>query len=233
MNGVSRRTFLGTGIASGAALLTGSLGALLPRKLHAADAVWIEQTIPALQALMASGELTSLELTRGYLNRIAELNPLLRAVIETNPEARAIAAQRDTERRRGVVHGPLHGIPILLKDNIATADQMQTTAGSLALVNSRVPADAVLAARLRAAGAVILGKANLGEWANFRGFNPFGFYGWSARAGATRNPYLLSYPSVRAPDPVWRRPQICARRPWGPRPTARSSDPLRSTWSLA
>jgi amidase len=192
MNGVSRRTFLGTGIASGAALLT---GALLPRKLQAADAVWIEQTIPALQALMTSGALTSLQLTRGYLDRIAELNPLLRAVIETNPEARAIAAQRDNERRRGAVRGPLHGIPILLKDNIATADQMQTTAGSLALVNSQVPADAVLAARLRAAGAVILGKANLGEWANFRGFNPFGFYGWTARAGATRNPYLLSYSS--------------------------------------
>ena len=195
MTGVPRRTFLGTGIASGAALLTGSLSALLPRKLHAADTIWLEQTIAALQALMTSGELTSLALTHGYLQRIADLNPLLRAVIETNPEASAIAAQRDNERRRGHVRGPLHGIPILLKDNIATDDQMQTTAGSLAIVNSRVPADAVLAARLRAAGAVILGKANLGEWANFRGFNPFGFYGWSARAGATRNPYLLSYPS--------------------------------------
>jgi amidase len=192
MIGVSRRTFIGTGIASGAALLT---GAFLPRRLQAADAVWIEQTIPALQALMESRELTSLELTRGYLQRIADLNPLLRAVIETNPEAPAIAAQRDTERRRGAVRGPLHGIPILIKDNIATDDQMQTTAGSLAIFNSRVPADAVIAARLRAAGAVILGKANLGEWANFRGFNPFGFYGWSARAGATRNPYLLSYSS--------------------------------------
>lgn len=194
-DGVPRRTFLGTGIAGGAALVAGALGALMPQRARAADAIWIEQTIPALQALLTSRELTSLELTLGYLERIAELNPLLRAVIETNPSAPAIAARLDGERRRGAVRGPLHGIPILLKDNIATGDQMQTTAGSLALVNSRVPGDAVLADRLRAAGAVILGKANLGEWANFRGFNPFGFYGWSARAGATRNPYLLSYPA--------------------------------------
>src|SRR5207245_3971902 len=94
------------------------------------------------------------------------------------------------ERRHGFVPGPLHGIPILVKDNVATADAMQTTAGSLALVNSRVPADAPIVARLRAAGAVILGKANLSEWANFRGFAPFN--GWSARGGFTRDPYLLS-----------------------------------------
>jgi amidase len=194
-DGVSRRTFLGTAMAGGAALFTGGIEALIARSATAADAIWIEQTIPALQALMSSGSVRSLELTHGYLKRIAELNPLLRAVIETNPNAPAIAARLDNERRAGAVRGPLHGIPILLKDNIATDDQMQTTAGSLALVNSRVPADAVLTQRLRAAGAVILGKANLGEWANFRGFNPLGFYGWTARAGATRNPYLLSYTS--------------------------------------
>ena len=91
------------------------------------------------------------------------------------------------------MRGPLHGIPVLIKDNIASDDQMQTTAGSLALVNSKVPDDAVVTERLRSAGAVILGKANLGEWANFRGFNPFGFYGWTARGGPTHNPYLLSY----------------------------------------
>src|SRR5207237_10199598 len=95
------------------------------------------------------------------------------------------------ERRAGKLRGSLHGIPVLLKDNISTDDQMQTTAGSLALVESRVPADAPIVARLRDAGAVILGKANLSEWANFRGFAPFN--GWSARGGFTREPYLLSF----------------------------------------
>jgi len=189
--GVSRRTAL---TAGGAALVAGGLGSLLPSwAVAAADPIWIERTIPELQALMTGGALSSRELTRGYIQRTAALNPVLRAVIEINPAAEAIAARLDAERRRGQVRGPLHGIPILVKDNIATDDQMQTTAGSLALVNSKVPADAVVAERLRAAGAVILGKANLGEWANFRGFNPLGFYGWTARAGATHNPYLLSY----------------------------------------
>ena len=142
---------------------------------------------------MANGQLTSRELTLGYLQRIAGLNPLLRAVLETNPAAVAIAAKLDVERRAGSLRGPLHGIPILVKDNIATDDNMQTTAGSLALINSRVPADATLVARLRAAGAVILGKANLSEWANFRGFAPLDFNGWSARGGKTRDPYLLSF----------------------------------------
>ena len=191
---VSRRTFLGTGMAAAASLVTGNLGSpSSSRVFAAADAIWIEKTIPELQALMASGALTSLELTRGYIQRIASLNPLLRAVIEVNPVAHAIAARLDADRRRGRILGPLHGIPILVKDNVATRDQMQTTAGSLALVNSKVPADAIIAERLRAAGAVILGKSNLGEWANFRGFNPLGFYGWTARGGATHNPYLLSY----------------------------------------
>jgi amidase len=140
---------------------------------------------------MASGQLTSRDLTLRYLQRIAELNPLLGAVIQTNPEAVATAARRDNERRAGRLRGPLHGIPVLVKDNIATDDAMQTTAGSLALVNSRVPADAPLVRRLRSAGAVILGKANLSEWANFRGFAPFN--GWSARGGFTREPYLLSF----------------------------------------
>jgi amidase len=135
--------------------------------------------------------LTSQELTAGYLARIDQLNPLLHAVIETNPDALAIAARRDAERRSGRVRGPLHGIPVLVKDNIATADRMQTTAGSLALVDSKVPADAAVVRRLRAAGAVILGKANLSEWANFRGFAPFN--GWSARGGFTRDPYVLDF----------------------------------------
>lgn len=194
----SRRRFLGTSLAGGTALLGSGLGlgTLLPVPAIAAasDPIWIERTIPELHRLMASGALTSRELTRGYLNRIAQFNPLLHAVIETNPQAEAIAEQRDNQRRAGHgLPGSLHGIPVLVKDNIATDDLMQTTAGSLALVGSKVPKDADLIARLRAAGAVILGKANLGEWANFRGFNPLGFYGWSARGGATHNPYLLDY----------------------------------------
>lgn len=147
---------------------------------------------------MASRRLTSAELTEAYLRRIERLDPLLHAVIETNPEALDIAARRDRERRAGRVRGPLHGIPILVKDNIATNDAMGTTAGSLALVGSRVPRDARIVARLRAAGAVILGKANLSEWANFRGVVPpairergFHLNGWSARGGFTRNPYDL------------------------------------------
>ncbi|MEP6956497.1 MAG: amidase family protein, partial [Chthoniobacterales bacterium] len=156
-----------------------------------ANQPFIEKSIRELQGLMASGALTSRQLTSDYLSRIRSLNSLLRAVIETNPDAMEIAAQLDAERRAGQIRGPLHGIPILVKDNIATADQMETTAGSLALVGSIVPADAVLVQRLRAAGAVILGKANLSEWANFRGNAPFN--GWSARGGFTRNPYLLGF----------------------------------------
>src|SRR5215216_6410798 len=166
--GMSRRAFLGAGLAGGAALAGGRLPSLpLASAAAATDAPWIEAPIPELQALMASRRLTSRELTLGYLRRIRSLNPLLGAVIETNPNAVAIAARLDNERRKGRLRGPLHGIPVLLKDNIATADRMQTTAGSLALVGSRVPADAPIAARLRAAGAVLLGKANLSEWANF------------------------------------------------------------------
>ena len=191
----TRRKFLGATAATGATMLTGGLGSMFsPGASGHGNPIWIEKTIPELQALMRTGALTSRELTRAYLQRIAQYNPLLRAVIETNPNAEAIAAQMDNERRQGRgLRGPLHGIPILVKDNIATDDQMQTTAGSLALLNSKVPSDAVVIHRLRAAGAVILGKANLGEWANFRGFSPPDAYGWSARGGNTRNPYVLDY----------------------------------------
>jgi amidase len=192
---LTRRSFLGAGAASGAALLGGGFSFLAPSLSSAAssDGVWIERSIPELQALMASGQLSSRELTQGYLKRINDLNGLLHAVIETNPQAVSIAAGLDADRKKGLLRGPLHGIPILVKDNIATNDNMQTTAGSLALVGSRVPADAPLVARLRAAGAVILGKANLSEWANFRGIPPWDFNGWSARGGKTRDPYLLSF----------------------------------------
>src|SRR5436305_5111626 len=147
---------------------------------------------------MASGQITSREFTHGYIRRIQSLNPLLHSVIELNPNAIAIAAGLDNERRRGQVRGPLHGIPLLVKDNVATDDQMQTTAGSLAIYGNHVPGDAVIIQQLRAAGAVILGKTNLGEWANFRDDEAETYplaVGWSARGGNTINPYNLSYTS--------------------------------------
>src|SRR5437870_2030294 len=190
-HGLTRRKFIGAAAGGGAALLTGGLASILKSTASAAGFQFIEATIPQLQALMNSGALTSVQLTTDYLNQIATFNPLLHAVIETNPDALAIAKKLDTERHAGHLRGPLHGIPILVKDNLATADKMQTSAGSLALVGSIVPADSVVVNRLRAAGAVILGKANLSEWANFRGNAPFN--GWSARGGFTRDPYLLSF----------------------------------------
>jgi amidase len=191
IGGITRRGLLKLGAAGGVALLLGGRSSLLAAQIGDESAPWFEATIPDLQALMASGQLTSRALTLAYLHRIHRLKPLLGAVIETNPNAVSIAAQLDNERRKGRVRGPLHGIPVLAKDNIATDDNMETTAGSLALVGSRVPADATIVARLRAAGAVILGKTNLSEWANVRGFAAIN--GWSARGGFTRNPYVLDY----------------------------------------
>ena len=202
---LTRRRFLGATAAGGAALLLGGTasGALAesarPDPIERArrrdeDEDWFEASVPKLQRLMRHGEITSVGLTKAYLRRIRDLNPTLGAVIETNPDALRIAAKRDHERHNGYVRGPLHGIPVLLKDNIATNDRMETTAGSFALVGSQVPRDAVLVSRLRRAGAVILGKANLSEWANFRGFIPSGFpNGWSGRGGFTRNPYVLDW----------------------------------------
>jgi amidase len=195
---ITRRKFIGTTAATSAALLGGGLTSLLSRSALAAhDFDFLEKSIPELQAAMASGQVSSKDLVMGYLRRIASLNPLLNSVIETNPNAVSIAQHLDNERRRGHVRGPLHGIPVLVKDNIATDDNMQTTAGSLALLRSHVPADAVIIQQLREAGAVVLGKANLGEWANFRGNDnvyPLAV-GWSARGGSTNNAYDLSYTS--------------------------------------
>lgn len=194
----TRRRFLATTAGGAAAALTGGMVPFLERTASAAGGFsFVEATIPQLQSAMAAGQLSSKDLTMGYLQRIQSLNPTLHAVIEVNPNAVSIAAGLDNERRKGVVRGPLHGIPILLKDNIATADNMQTTAGSLAIYNAQVPGDSVVAAQLRAAGAVLLGKANLGEWANFRGSDiayPQAV-GWSARGGNTLNAYDLSYTS--------------------------------------
>ena len=157
-----------------------------------AECAFAEATIDDLQEQMRSGRLTAVKLTQAYFDRIAQIDkagPKLNSVIELNPDALALAQQLDDERMAGKVRGPLHGIPILIKDNIATADQMQTTAGSLALVGAKPPHDAAIVRQLRAAGAVILGKTNLSEWANFRGEKSIS--GWSARGGQTRNPYAL------------------------------------------
>ncbi len=151
-----------------------------------------EQTVGSLRAAMAGGSLTSRALVEAYIERIAALNtsgPMLRAVIEVNPDALAIAEALDRERVAHGPRGPLHGIPILLKDNIDTADGMETTAGSLALVGAKRAQDAHIAARLREAGAVLLGKANMSEWANFRSTHSSS--GWSARGGQALNPYAL------------------------------------------
>lgn len=151
-----------------------------------------ELSILELQARLQSGALTARRLVERYLERIEQLDkngPALNAVIELNPDALALADALDAERQAGSVRGPLHGIPILLKDNIDTADRMTTTAGSLALEGSLAPRDAFLVERLRQAGAILLGKANLSEWANFRSTHSVS--GWSSRGGQTRNPYAL------------------------------------------
>ncbi|XBI51285.1 hypothetical protein VPH35_033818 [Triticum aestivum] len=147
-----------------------------------------EATIDAIQLGFRNGSLTSTALVRFYLDQIGRLNPLLRAVIEVNPDALRQAACADAERGRGQPTGALHGVPVLLKDNIATRDALNTTAGSLALLGSVVRRDAGVAARLRRAGAVVLGKSNPSEWSEFRQVDN----GWSARGGQTRNPYVLS-----------------------------------------
>src|SRR5579872_4567575 len=157
---------------------------------------FLEATVAELQAQMRAGTLTSEALTRAYIQRIQELDQPgpktglgVNSVIELNPDALAIARQMDDLRRKGKVLGPLHGIPVLLKANIDTGDRMQTTAGSLALQGTPAKSDSTVAANLRAGGAVILGKTNLSEWANFRSF--FSISGWSGVGGQTHNPYGL------------------------------------------
>jgi amidase len=152
-----------------------------------------ELTIAELQSGMQSGKYTARSLVKKYLDRIDDVDkngPMLNSVIESNPDAISIAEALDRERKEKGVRGPLHGIPILIKDNIDTADRMMTTAGSLALVGSRPAQDAYVVKRLREAGAVILGKTNLSEWANFRSSHSSS--GWSARGGQTRNAYELN-----------------------------------------
>lgn len=151
-----------------------------------------EVTVDELQASMESGERTARSITELYLRRIEEMDrqgPELRSITETNPDALQIADELDAERRESGPRGPLHGIPVAIKDNIDTHDQMTTTAGSLALEGSIPPQDSFIARRLREAGAIIIAKANLSEWAYFRGYRATS--GWSARGGQCRNPYAL------------------------------------------
>ena len=171
--------------------VTGDAAAPAPTQNPAAFA-FEETSIASLQAQMAAGSLTSKALTQAYLDRIAAIDdagPQLNAVIETNPDALKDASALDAERRAGKLRGPLHGIPVLLKDNI-DAVPMVNSAGSLALAEHRPQHDAFLVTKLRDAGAVILGKTNLSEWANFRSTRSIS--GWSGRGGQTRNPYALN-----------------------------------------
>src|SRR5467141_2223230 len=152
-----------------------------------------EATVAQLQAEMAAGRLTSERLTRDYIQRILDLDqggPGVNSVIEINPDAVSMAQSADARHAQGKVLGPLDGIPVLLKDNIDTGDRMQTSAGSFALVGTPAVRDSTVAANLRAGGAVILGKTNLSEWANFRSFESTS--GWSGRGGQTNNPYGIN-----------------------------------------
>jgi amidase len=185
---LNRRRFLLAGAA--AAVAADQFGGVAKAGGPAPDVV--EATIAELQAAMASGRETAVSLVRKYVARIRALDfggPRLNSVIELNPSAEAIARRLDAERRAGHVRGPLHGIPLLVKDNIDTADAMQTAAGSLALVGRAPMRDSTVAGKLRRAGVVLLGKSNLSEWANFRSFHSSS--GWSGRAGQCLNPYVL------------------------------------------
>jgi len=151
-----------------------------------------ELTISDLQAGLSSGRFTARSLTEKYLHRIEQIDkqgPAINSIIELNPDALAIADQCDKERAQSPNRGRMHGIPILIKDNIDTADRMHTTAGSLALLGSRPSKDSFIVKKLREAGAIILGKTNLSEWANIRSSHSTS--GWSGRGGQTRNPYAL------------------------------------------
>jgi amidase len=191
---ISRRQLLRTSAAAAAATGLASVGSPAPASASGdtGPSGLVEVSIAELQHRLSTGQVSSVELVREYEARIAALDrqgPTLRSVLQLNPDAPSIAAALDRERRAGHVRGPLHGIPMLLKDNIDTHDRMHTTAGSLALLGSTPPLDGTVAKRLRDAGAVILGKLNMSEWANFRSNSSSS--GWSGRGGQARNPYVL------------------------------------------
>jgi len=195
--GISRRSFLRYAAAGG---LAAAAPIELTRRAEPVRAAvprippfeLEEMTMAEMQRWMAAGRFTARYLVERYIERVEALDwegPATRNVLELNPDALEIAERLDTERRSKGPRGPLHGIPVIVKDNIDTADKMMTTAGSYALLGSRAKRDAFLVERLRAAGAIILGKANLSEWANFRGSHSSS--GWSGRGGQGKNPYVL------------------------------------------
>lgn len=197
---LSRRGFLHLGAAAAVAGAVGGVTALAWTERAEAQSAAArvpafeleEATVQQLQDGMRAGRYTARSLAEAYLGRIGEIDragPTLRSVIETNPDALAIADAMDAERRSGRVRGPLHGIPVLIKDNVDTGDKMMTTAGSFALDGQPAPRDAFIVERLRAAGVVIIGKTNLSEWANFRSTRSSS--GWSGRGGQVLNPYAL------------------------------------------
>lgn len=198
-----RRDFITTGAlaSAGVASLLASCNSHSPKTTvpavtldDVADFALNEESIPSLQEKMAGGKLSGEQITNLYLQRIETIDkkgPLLNSVIEINPDAISIARAMDDERKTGKIRGPLHGIPVLIKDNINTADKMQTTAGALAMQGHIAPKDAFVAKKLREAGAIILGKTNLSEWANFRSTHSCS--GWSSRGGQTKNPYILDH----------------------------------------
>ncbi len=198
---MNRKKFLQSGSLAGFALTSIATASFTdPEKkeipadeaANPADFVLNEITIDTLQQKMQSGEYTSQSITKLYLKRIEAIDkkgPAINAVIEINPDAISIAAEMDRERKAGKIRGPLHGIPVLIKDNINTADKMMTTAGSLALIGNIAGKDAFIVQQLRKAGAVLLGKTNLSEWANFRSSRSVS--GWSSRGLQTKNPVVL------------------------------------------
>jgi len=193
---MDRRTFIAGGTIAGIGITALSTMAILSKDTNDTPDYFFELdeiTIDELQVKMKSGELTSHAITKKYLKRIEELDkkgPKINAVIELNPDALAIADKMDNERKAGKIRSALHGIPVLIKDNIDTGDKMKTTAGSMALIDNMASKDAFIVEKLREAGAVLLGKTNLSEFANFRSTNSTS--GWSSRGGLTKNPYALN-----------------------------------------
>jgi amidase len=192
---MKRRNFFKTTALSSSVVALAGIAACtpqsqtLPAKPDFTDFDLNEITIGELQKKMESGELNAVQICDKYLERIKLVDPILKSAIEINPDAIEIARSLDEERKAGNIRGPLHGIPIMIKDNIDTFDKMQTTAGSLALAGNIANVDAFIVKKLRDAGAVLLGKTNLSEWANFRSTNSSS--GWSGRGGQVRNPYCI------------------------------------------
>jgi amidase len=189
---MERREFLKAGLLGGAATVLGVTEAANAQPAQVSTFELDEATIADLQSAMRSGSESAQSIAEKYLERIEAVDrngPKVNSIIEVNPDAIPIAQKLDLERKEGKIRGPLHGIPVVIKDNIETADRMKTTAGSLALLDNIAERDAFISAKLRQSGAVILGKANLSEWANFRSTKSSS--GWSGRGGQTKNPYAL------------------------------------------